>query len=425
MKISERALNFAIKAHEGEFRKDEPDRPYILHPMIVGDILKYHNFDDNVVAAGYLHDVVENTGYSIEDISRLFGGDIASLVMTATYPTGFESWHDKRKYKIKLSKDLPVRNKAIILADQIANIEEHRIVSDKKGYIDFSNYQAGYDDQKWYIESMFDSLNFNIDESLTPLLNRFYLNIQHFFYKKDIYENEHRFNLSSAETKKILAQKEELGSLKRLLQSSKPFVIEFSNDKNTFNRNLIDICLDFFQNDGYKIKVIENKNYENKYEKEYIKDKQGLNKREINLLITYEIASNLLSELSNDQDIIILDEGIFFRLIWMRRLLENNSISKEEYVKYVNFYLFQINNFINYTVFSYTSTKNLQIKNNFEYITAMECCQKLLDGKNLFLNSNDDSELEASYRVLENLLPIMRSDYIKQLKLMIQKKGQE
>ena len=55
----------------------------------------------------------------------------------------------------------------------------------------------------------------------------------------------------------------------------------------------------------------------------------------------------------------------------------------------------------------------------------MECCQKLLDGKNLFLNSNDDSELEASYRVLENLLPIMRSDYIKQLKLMIQKKGQE
>lgn len=424
MKISEKALNFAIKAHEGQFRKEETDRPYILHPMIVGDILKYYGFDDNVVAAGYLHDVVENTDFTVDDISVLFGGDISSLVLTATYPPEYDDWKERRKNKIKISKDLPIRNKAVILADQIANIEERKIVADKKGYLDASKFNADIENHIWYHENMLESLGHDaVDTELLPLLNRLYINIRSLFYQEKIDYNHDMFftkyDYNQYETKKLQAEKKELIDLKNLLNSPKPFIIEFASTKEKINNSFVDICLDFFKDSGYKIKVLNLNNYNNKYEKEFIKNKKGLNLEERNLLIAAEISSGLLSEVSCNQDIIILDEGIFNRLISMQRLLNRQLITKEEFIKYADFYSSQIKSLINYTVVSYSKVLD---NDDFDYEAALRCCKYLLDGNNLLIESDRPG---ANYRVLENLLPIMRSDYIKQLKLMLEKKRHE
>lgn len=64
----------------------------VIHPINAGEILKEYGFDDNVIAAGYLHDVVEDTKYTKEDIEKLFGSDIASLVMGASEPDKSLSW---------------------------------------------------------------------------------------------------------------------------------------------------------------------------------------------------------------------------------------------------------------------------------------------------------------------------------------------
>lgn len=77
MNVIEKAFTFATKVHDGQIRKTEPDKPMIIHPISVANILKEYGFDDNVVAAGYLHDVVEDTKYTIEDIRDNFGDDIA------------------------------------------------------------------------------------------------------------------------------------------------------------------------------------------------------------------------------------------------------------------------------------------------------------------------------------------------------------
>ena len=84
MDIKEKAKMFAIKAHMGQIRKGEPDKPMIIHPISVGQLLESFGYDDYVVAAGYLHDVVEDTKYTIEDIEKEFGKDIATLVMGAS-----------------------------------------------------------------------------------------------------------------------------------------------------------------------------------------------------------------------------------------------------------------------------------------------------------------------------------------------------
>jgi GTP pyrophosphokinase len=74
-----RARDFAFKAHEGQTRKSR--EPYIIHPAAVVEILsKWGIKDEAIIAAGWLHDVVEDSKISLDDIKREFGGEVADLV---------------------------------------------------------------------------------------------------------------------------------------------------------------------------------------------------------------------------------------------------------------------------------------------------------------------------------------------------------
>ncbi|MDY0395286.1 HD domain-containing protein [Virgibacillus halophilus] len=70
--MKEKAKAFAIKAHEGQQRKTS-NEPYITHPIRVAERLEKNHFSEALISAGYLHDVVEDTPYEMEDIERNFG----------------------------------------------------------------------------------------------------------------------------------------------------------------------------------------------------------------------------------------------------------------------------------------------------------------------------------------------------------------
>lgn len=74
----EHAIVFAAKAHEGQKRKS--GEPYIIHPLAVADTLIDWGMDIDTVLAGVLHDTVEDTEATLEEIENLFGGDVAFLV---------------------------------------------------------------------------------------------------------------------------------------------------------------------------------------------------------------------------------------------------------------------------------------------------------------------------------------------------------
>lgn len=74
----EYAIDFATKAHEGQKRKS--GQPYITHPLAVARILAKWNMDIDTVIAGVLHDTVEDTNVTLEQIESLFGRDVAFLV---------------------------------------------------------------------------------------------------------------------------------------------------------------------------------------------------------------------------------------------------------------------------------------------------------------------------------------------------------
>ena len=80
-----KAYSLARTAHEGQFRKGGD--PYIMHPVAVATIIaEDFMMDANSVAAGFLHDVVEDTDTTIDDIRREFGDDVAFLVQVVTKP---------------------------------------------------------------------------------------------------------------------------------------------------------------------------------------------------------------------------------------------------------------------------------------------------------------------------------------------------
>ena len=166
MKIKNVARDFAIKAHKGQVRKSTPEKPMIVHPINVANILEEYGFDDNVVAAAYLHDVVEDTKYTKEDIEKEFGSDVCSLVMGATEPDKSLSWEERKKHTIENIKNLDLRHKAIVCADKISNLEDIRIMFGINGKYDFSSFKRGYDSQKWYYTNVYESLTFNEDSEL-------------------------------------------------------------------------------------------------------------------------------------------------------------------------------------------------------------------------------------------------------------------
>ncbi|MEA3490861.1 MAG: RelA/SpoT family protein [Campylobacterota bacterium] len=76
--LIDRSLDLAVEAHKGQKRKS--GEPYIIHPILVAAITATISGDETMVASALLHDVVEDTDYSLEDLENEFGSDVAHIV---------------------------------------------------------------------------------------------------------------------------------------------------------------------------------------------------------------------------------------------------------------------------------------------------------------------------------------------------------
>ena len=70
-----KAIEFAVIAHQGQTRKGT-DIPYIVHPFEVAQLLTAAGADESVIVAGLLHDTLEDTTITTEDIFHAFGGEV-------------------------------------------------------------------------------------------------------------------------------------------------------------------------------------------------------------------------------------------------------------------------------------------------------------------------------------------------------------
>lgn len=122
-------LKFATKAHGDQKRKYTGD-PYIVHPIAVAEIVKTVPHTDAMIAAALLHDVVEDTPITIEQIKDKFGSEVAELVGWLTDISRPENGNRKTRKSLDRdhSANAPAEAQTIKLADLIHNtksIEKH------------------------------------------------------------------------------------------------------------------------------------------------------------------------------------------------------------------------------------------------------------------------------------------------------------
>lgn len=130
-----KAFDVANQMHEGQLRKS--GEPYIIHPMAVAKILAELGMDEETIEAGLLHDVVEDTTYTSEDLVRDFGEEVGLLVDGVTKLTSlrFETKEERqaenlRRMFLAMSKDIRVL--IIKLSDRLHNLRTINYMSEEK-----------------------------------------------------------------------------------------------------------------------------------------------------------------------------------------------------------------------------------------------------------------------------------------------------
>ena len=124
--LLDRAIVFAVRAHAGTERRGK-GFPYIVHPMEAVEIVATMTNDQELLAAAVLHDTVEDTDVTIEQIQAEFGDRVASFVVAESdephqRPDSVENWHARKQAAIDRLARASHDAKMVALGDKLSNM---------------------------------------------------------------------------------------------------------------------------------------------------------------------------------------------------------------------------------------------------------------------------------------------------------------
>lgn len=182
MELFDEALKFACEKHSGQRRKLS-DVPYFVHPMEVATIAATMSDSQELLAAALLHDTVEDTDTTLEEIREKFGKRVSLLVMTETEDKREdrppkETWKLRKEETLAIlehTKDLDV--KKLWLGDKLSNIRSFYRGYRKEGDSFWNHFnQNDPAQQEWYYRTIAVALSdlkgYDAYEEFTELIEK-------------------------------------------------------------------------------------------------------------------------------------------------------------------------------------------------------------------------------------------------------------
>lgn len=155
-KLFDKALKFATDAHSGTERRGK-NFPYIIHPMEAAAIVATITSDPELLAAAVLHDTVEDTDVTFEQIRELFGERVATLVQNETTPLPQgTSWRIRKQSQVNLIAAAPRDSKIVAIGDKLSNLRaiagDFKLIGDEL----WKRFSApnGKEDVEWYYRQL-------------------------------------------------------------------------------------------------------------------------------------------------------------------------------------------------------------------------------------------------------------------------------
>lgn len=164
MNLLDEAIIFAAKAHSGMYRKGDKT-PYILHPMEAAVIAGTMTEDAEIIAAALLHDTVEDTAVTLEEIRGKFGSRVAEFVACETENKREDlppdaTWQIRKEESLEILRNTDdIGVKIMWLSDKLSNMRSFYRKYEKYGdalWQDF--HQKDTDKQFWYYNTIADLL---------------------------------------------------------------------------------------------------------------------------------------------------------------------------------------------------------------------------------------------------------------------------
>lgn len=161
--LLDRAILFAVKAHSGTERRGK-GFPYIVHPMEAMEIVATMTSDQELLAAAVLHDTVEDTSVTIEEIRQQFGERIATIVENESdkiieNKSEEESWHERKRAAIERLAKAPHDAKIVALGDKLSNMRaiwrDYKVKGDELWKIFHVTEKK---EHEWHYRGLADSL---------------------------------------------------------------------------------------------------------------------------------------------------------------------------------------------------------------------------------------------------------------------------
>lgn len=184
--LLDRAIVFAVRAHAGTERRGK-GFPYIVHPMEAVEIVSTMTNDQELLAAAILHDTVEDTDVTLEQIRAAFGDRIATLVaiesdtITSDGSPIKASWHERKQATIDRLSTAPLDAKIVALGDKLSNMRTIARDYAVKGDALWSLFRSSDPkDHEWHYRGLAKALS---ELSYTPAYKEFEKLIEQVFPK--------------------------------------------------------------------------------------------------------------------------------------------------------------------------------------------------------------------------------------------------